>query len=148
MADEGRIIYEAIRSLIGRMVNDLIAETQLRISKADIACVEDVRAMGRPLVAFSPEMRENDATLKAFLATRMYRHYRVNRMTSKARRTIEDLFGILHAEPELLPPEWQLGCDGSRGLKTARRVCDFIAGMTDRFAILEHRRLFDLNAEA
>jgi len=148
MAEEGRIVYEAIRSLIGRMVNDLIAETQVRIKKSGLASVADVRAMDGPLVAFSPEMRENDAALKAFLFERMYRHYRVNRMTSKARRIVKNLFEILHEEPELLPPEWQVGCDGPKSLKTARRVCDFIAGMTDRFAILEHRRLFDLNAEA
>jgi len=148
MAEEGRIIYEAVRSLIGRMVNDLIAETRVRIEKSGVASVEDVRAMDSPLVAFSPEMRENDAALKAFLFERMYRHYRVNRMTSKARRIVQNLFEILHEEPELLPPEWQVGCDAPKSLKTARRVCDFIAGMTDRFAILEHRRLFDLNAEA
>ncbi len=148
MAEEGRIIHEAIRTLIGRMVNDLIAETRARIEESAVSSVEDVRALGRPLVAFSPEMRENDAALKAFLFERMYRHYRVNRMTSKARRTVENLFQILHEEPELLPPEWQAGCDGGQGGETARQVCDFIAGMTDRFAILEHRRLFDLNGEA
>lgn len=148
MAQEGRIIYEAIRTLIGRMVNDLIAETRVRIKKSGVSCVDDVRSLCKPLVAFSPEMRENDAALKAFLFERMYRHYRVNRMTSKARRIVENLFQILHDEPELLPPEWQVGCDGAGGVRTARRVCDFIAGMTDRFAILEHRRLFDLNAEA
>jgi dGTPase len=148
MAEEGRIIHEAIRSLIGRMVNDLIAETKKRVEASGVASVEDVRAMDRPIASFSAEMTENDAALKAFLFERMYRHYRVNRMSSKARRIVQNLFEIMHSEPELLPPEWQLGCDGPTGMKTARRVCDFIAGMTDRFAILEHRRLFDLNAEA
>lgn len=148
LVEEGRIIREAIRALIGRMVNDLINETKARVKSSGVASVEEVRALDRPIAAFSPGMVENDASLKAFLFERMYRHYRVNRMTSKARRIVQDLFHIMHEEPELLPPEWQLGCDGAGGMKTARRVCDFIAGMTDRFAILEHRRLFDLGAEA
>jgi len=147
MIEESRIISEAVRSLIGRMVNDLIGETKKRIEATGVETSEDVRALDRPIAAFSSEMRENDAALKAFLFERMYRHFRVNRMSSKARRIVENLFEILHEEPELLPPEWQAGCDGPKGFKTARRVCDFIAGMTDRFAILEHRRLFDLNAE-
>lgn len=147
MIEEDRIISEAVRALIGRMVNDLIDETKRRIAAADVASSEEVRALDHPVAAFSSEMRENDAALKAFLFDRMYRHYRVNRMSSKARRIVENLFEILHKEPELLPPEWQAGCDGSNGFKTARRVCDFIAGMTDRFAIMEHRRLFDLNSE-
>ncbi len=147
MIEESRIISEAVRSLIGRMVNDLIGETKKRITATGVETSADVRALDHPIADFSSEMRENDAALKAFLFERMYRHYRVNRMSSKARRIVENLFEILHAEPELLPSEWQSGCDGSKGFKTARRVCDFIAGMTDRFAILEHRRLFDLNAE-
>lgn len=147
MIEEDRIISEAVRALIGRMVNDLIDETKRRIAAADVASSEEVRALDHPVAAFSSEMRENDAALKAFLFDRMYRHYRVNRMSSKARRIVENLFEILHKEPELLPPEWQAGCDGSNGFKTARRVCDFIAGMTDRFAIMEHRRLFALNSE-
>jgi len=147
MIEEGRIISEAVRALIGRMVNDLIDETKKRIAAAGVTSSEEVRALDHPVAAFSSEMRENDAALKAFLFERMYRHYRVNRMSSKARRIVENLFEILHKEPELLPPEWQAGCDGSKGFKTARRVCDFIAGMTDRFAIMEHRRLFDLNSE-
>lgn len=147
MAEDGRIIQEAIRTLIGRMVNDLIAETKTRVAASGVQSVEEVRALDHPIAAFSPEMTENDAALKAFLFERMYRHYRVNRMSSKARRIVQNLFEIMHEEPELMPPEWQIGCDQPGGLKTARRVCDFIAGMTDRFAILEHRRLFDLNAE-
>ncbi|MEQ9144909.1 MAG: deoxyguanosinetriphosphate triphosphohydrolase [Parvibaculaceae bacterium] len=146
--ERGRVVQEAIRALIGSMVNDLIGETRRRLEASGAASAAEVRALDRPLAAFSEGMRENDAALKAFLFERMYRHYRVNRMSSKARRIVENLFGILHAEPELLPPEWQEGCDGSRGFRTARRVCDFIAGMTDRFAIHEHRRLFDLNAES
>jgi dGTPase len=75
---------------------------------------------------------------------RMYRHWKVNRSRSHAKRILRQLFELLLAEPELLPPDWQKGGDGPGGLKTARRVCDYIAGMTDDFAIDEHRRLFNL----
>lgn len=147
MVDETRLIHEAIREMIGRMVSDLISETRNRVAASGVQSSEEVRALDHAVAAFSPRMVENDAALKAFLHRRMYRHFRVNRTSSKARRIVEDLFRLLHAEPELLPTEWQEGCDGAKGFKTARRVCDFIAGMTDRFAILEHGRLFDLHAE-
>lgn len=143
--DQSRIIHESVRRLIGIMIDDLIGETSRRIAELNPQSVDDVRALDRPLVGFSRAMVENDAALKGFLFTRMYRHYRVNRSMSKARRLVTELFELFHSEPNLLPPEWQMGCDGPQGVKTARRVCDFIAGMTDRFAMQEHRRLFDLH---
>lgn len=143
--ETARIIHEAIRRLIGSMIGDVIAETRRRIEAERPETAADVRALGRPLVAFSREMNDHNAVLKEFLFTRMYRHYRVNRSMSKAKRIVRDLFELLHREPELLSPEWQQGCDGPEGFKTARRVCDFIAGMTDKFAIEEHRKLFDLD---
>ncbi len=139
-----RVIHESIRHLIGSMIGDVIAETKRRIAAARPETAADVRALKAPIVSFSAEMSAHNATLKAFLFARMYRHYRVNRSMSKAKRIVRDLFGLLHKEPDLLPPEWQLGCDGAGGMKTARRVCDYIAGMTDRFAVDEHNRLFDL----
>jgi len=81
--------------------------------------------------------------LKRFLFEYMYRHYKVNRMTSKARRVVKDLYGLLVNEPGCLPPEWQKVCDGVKQPGTARAVADYIAGMTDRFAVQEHARLFD-----
>ena len=140
-----RVIHEAVRRLIGSMIGDVIAETNARIEQARPETAADIRALGRPIVSFSREMTDHNATLKEFLFARMYRHYRVNRSMSKARRIVRDLFALLHAEPGLLPPEWQKGCDGANGFKTARRVCDFIAGMTDKFAIEEHQKLFDLD---
>jgi len=145
--DESRVIHESVRRLIGRMIADVIGEMRRRLDSAKPRSAEDVRLLGRPIVGFSSEMNEHNAALKAFLFERMYRHYRVNRTMSKAKRIVRDLFDLLHAEPHLLPPEWQAGCDGPRGMKTARRVCDFIAGMTDKFAIEEHRRLFDLHEQ-
>lgn len=140
-----RIIHEAVRELIGRMIADVMGETRARLADARPETAEDIRAMDRPLVAFTPEMNEHNAALKAFLFERMYRHYRVNRSMSKAQRIVQQLFELLHGSPDQLPPEWQQGCDGPKGFKTARRVCDFIAGMTDKFAIEEHQRLFDLH---
>ncbi len=143
--ETARVIHEAVRRLIGMMVDDLLVETRCRLDQLRPGSAADVRALGRPLVGFGAVMGEHNAALKSFLMQRMYRHYRVNRSMSKAQRIVTDLFELLHRGPDLLPPEWQRGCDGAGGLKTARRVCDFIAGMTDRFAIEEHRRLFDLH---
>lgn len=145
--ETSRVIHEAVRRLIGEMVEDVISETKRRLEGMKPATAEDIRHADRALVAFSPAMNEHNAALKAFLFERMYRHYRVNRSMSKAKRIVRDLFELLHRDPSLLPPEWQAGCDGDAGFKTARRVCDYIAGMTDRFAIEEHRRLFDLHDE-
>tara|TARA_R110000868_G_scaffold877_14_gene6626 strand:+ start:8359 stop:9549 length:1191 start_codon:yes stop_codon:yes gene_type:complete len=142
--EETRVIHESVRRLIGSMIGDVIAETRRRVDAAKPRSAADIRAMSQALVSFSPEMNRHNATLKKFLFERMYRHFRVNRSMSKAKRIVADLFTLFHAEPELLPPEWQAGCDGVRGMKSARRVCDYIAGMTDKFAIEEHKRLFDL----
>jgi dGTPase len=137
-------IHEAVRQLIGVMIDDLLAETRRRIADLQPQSVHDVRTLGQPLVAFSEQMRANDSALKGFLFTNMYRHFTVNRMTSKGRRVVKDLFRLLHAEPECLPPEWRIQSDGPATAKTARVVADYIAGMTDRFALDEHRRLFDM----
>lgn len=138
-----RLVYETVRRLITAMVYDLLAETRRRLAEDRPQTVEDVRRNHRPVVSFSPEMTENDRAFKGFLFPNMYRHYRVNRMTSKARRVVRDLFTLFLQEPRLLPPDWQRGCEGADHPRTARRVADYIAGMTDRFALDEHRRLFD-----
>lgn len=141
--ESSRLVYETVRRLITAMVYDLLNETRCRLEVMRPASVEDVRAADRPLVAFSQAMVDHDKALKNFLFPNMYRHYKVNRMTSKARRVVRDLFHLFVDEPRLLPPDWQAGCDGPRTSRTARRVADYIAGMTDRFALDEHSRLFD-----
>jgi dGTPase len=141
--DEARRVHEAIRRMIDRMASDLIDETRRRLDEAGVASVTDIRHLGRPVVAFSDAMRAHDKALKAFLFERMYRHYRVNRMASKARRIMQELFGLLHAEPQCLPTEWRQHADGPGTAVTARIVADYIAGMTDRYALDEHFRLFD-----
>ncbi len=133
---------ELVRRLIGVWTDDLVRESEARIAGAKPSSVEDVRAAGKPLVGFSDVMNEHQAVLRRFLMTRMYRHWRVNRSRSLAKRMLRALFDLFLAEPELLPPGWQQGGDGPGGQKTARRVCDYIAGMTDDFAFEEHRRLF------
>jgi dGTPase len=143
--DESRLTHEAIRRLIDRMVRDLIAETRRRLADSGVKSVDEVRCLGRPVAAFSDEMRNHDRALKRFLFERMYRHYRVNRMSSKARRVVRELFQLFMAEPECLPGEWRAPEDGSEAA-TARVVADYLAGMTDRFALDEHRRLFDTYA--
>ena len=141
--DRPRLIHEAVRRMITLMVNDLIAESRRRVAEAQPDSPEALRAMSRPAIAFSEEMAANDRALKDFLRTHMYRHWRVNRMTSKARRVVRELFTLFLAEPECLPDDWRRQTTGAGDPMTARLVADFIAGMTDRFALEEHRRLFD-----
>ncbi len=143
---ESRLVHEAVRRMIGAMVDDILAESRRRLDQAGCASAAELRALGRPVIAFSEEMAANDRTLKEFLRQRMYRHYKVNRMASKSRRVIGDLFALFIAEPECLPADWRARCNGVRSAETARAVADYIAGMTDRFAFLEHQRLFEMPA--
>jgi len=144
--EEPRLIHEAIRRLIDLMVGDLIVETRSRIAASRVDSAEAVRGLGSPVVSFSAEMRRNDRAFKDFLLERMYRHYRVNRMSSKARRVVHDLFALYLAEPQCLPSEWRELAAGPDDQQTARVAADYLAGMTDRFALDEHHRLFDTYA--
>ena len=141
--DRNRLIHEALRDVIAAMVNDIIVETRRRFLALKPASAAEVRALGAPLVGFSDGMAAHVRALKEFLFARMYRHTKVNRMTSKARRIVRDLFDLLFEEPQLLPEDWRDESIAPKSLKTARRVADYIAGMTDRFALDEHARLFD-----
>lgn len=142
--EEGRVIAETVRRLIGVWIDDLVWESSNLLGAAKPQSAEEVRAAGRPLIGFSDVMNDHQAVLRRFLMARMYRHWKVNRSRSHAKRILRQLFELLLAEPESLPPDWHEGGDGPGGLKTARRVCDYIAGMTDDYAIDEHRRLFTL----
>jgi len=146
--ETSRLIHEAVRRLIGLMVHDLVKETNERLKQLAPKSAEDVRLAGFPVVQFSEDMRAHDKTLKAFLYENMYRHYKLNRMTSKARRLIRDLVELFINEPECLPTEWRsLACAPSTQ-PTARVVADYVAGMTDRFAQDEYRRLFELQSRS
>ena len=135
---------ESVRRMIGVMVDNVLEQTAHNVAAHKVETVEDVRLMGAPLITFSAEMAEDLARLRHFLNTRMYRHYRVNRTRSQARRILVDLFRIFSNEPEILPDEWSERLKGLDEAGRARVVCDYIAGMTDRFAIEEHKKLFNL----
>ncbi|MCW5747784.1 MAG: deoxyguanosinetriphosphate triphosphohydrolase [Alphaproteobacteria bacterium] len=142
--EQGRLIHETVRRLINVMVEDVVAETRRRLAAAAPASVEAVRHLDRPVAAFSAALAAENAALKTFLFERMYRHWRVNRMTSRARRVVADLFGILFREANCLPDEWRARAAATDERGRARVVADYIAGMTDNYALEEHRRLFDL----
>ncbi|MGC1304634.1 MAG: deoxyguanosinetriphosphate triphosphohydrolase [Caulobacteraceae bacterium] len=137
---------EAVRRMIGVMIGDVIAETRARAKAAGVATADDVRAMDKPLVGFSADMLEDLNRLRLFLYERMYRHHRVNRTRSAARRILRDLFALYMEESDVLPSAWQERAKAGNQTKQARVVCDYIAGMTDRFAIEEHRKLFNLES--
>ncbi|WP_119303247.1 deoxyguanosinetriphosphate triphosphohydrolase [Dongia deserti] len=137
-----RLIHESIRRMINLMVRDVIAESTRRL--VGIKSVAQVRARAAPVIAFSDEMRTNDRALKEFLFARMYRHHRVNQMTMKAKRVVSELFELHLAQPQCLPAEWQALMTGLDEAARARLVADYIAGMTDKFALETHRHLFDL----
>jgi dGTPase len=140
--EESRLIHESIRRLIDLMVRDLVEETRRGLAANAPKSADDIRRLGRPIAAFSEAMRNHDRALKRFLYERMYRHDRVNRMTSNARRVVSELFRLFLAEPDHLPPEWRALVGGGEADR-ARVAADYLAGMTDRFALDEHRRLVD-----
>jgi len=141
-----RLIHVAISQMIGAMVEDLLAETRRRLEQTGVASVEEIRALDGPVVAFSEELAAADRAVKAFLGENMYRHYKVNRMTSQARRVVGEIFDLLFAEPELLPAEWRGRAEEKDAAGRARVIADYIAGMTDRYALEVHRKLFNPEA--
>lgn len=142
--DQTRWAGEAVRRLIGARILDLAEETRRRVEKHKPQSAEEVRNLPEAIVAFSPKMGEHEATLKRFLMAKMYRHYKVARMRSQAKRILKELFTLFLAEPETLPDKWRDRAMGTSKTETARVVCDYIAGMTDAYAVEEHRRLFNL----
>jgi len=139
-----RLAAEVVRRLIGVWMDDLMSQTRRNLAEAAPDSAAAVRAAGRPMVSFSAEMQARDKDLRVFLTEKMYRHYKVNRMMSQAQRVVTSLFELFLAEPETLPPEWSIRARGQEPAKKARVVCDYISGMTDSFALDEHRRLFNL----
>ena len=144
---ERRLVHEIIRRMINHIVLDLIRTTQSHLAQAKPISIDDVRAQSKPLAALSEECRAEHLELKEFLREQVYRHYKVLRMTAKARRVVRELFDAFLNDVTLMPPEYRdqaLTSEAANpGAGRARTVADYIAGMTDRYAILEHRRLFD-----
>ena len=139
---DNRLIHEAVRDMIGYMVADVLSETRKRIAAANPQSADDIRQLDHAVVAFSEDFRAKEKPLRAFLHQNMYHHYKVNRMMSQASRVVRELFELFIKEPELLPDELFAMTEGPENDVTARVVCDHIAGMTDTFAISEHRKLF------
>jgi dGTPase len=142
-----RLVYEILRRMINHLVTDLIDSSQARLKESGVQSIADVRTHSGPLVGFSPATAEYNYALKEFLRESLYKHYKVRRMTAKARRVMRELFDAFFNDPGLMPDEHKdtgqrLEAEqGATGL--ARAVADYIAGMTDRYAILEHSRLFE-----
>lgn len=134
---ERRVVHETIRRMINTLVSDLIGQTEKNIQAQPLHDLNDVRK-APVIVAFSGKMQELNRELKAFLRTNLYRHYRVMRMSAKAQRIIAELFEAFMSDRRLLPPQFLHAAEAEH----ARAVADYIAGMTDRYAIREHRRLF------
>lgn len=148
---EDILVHEVIREMIGEMVVDVIEESEKRLRELKPQGPEDIRMAGRQMVAFSPEMFEKVEKLRAFLWDKMYRHYRVRRMRLKVSKVVEDLYNAFTDQYELLPQNWHERVEIMGGktdkIARARVVADYIAGMTDRYAIKEHERLFALHQE-
>ena len=143
--DDTILTHEVVRRLIDVMVQDIIDEMVRRLEDLEPASAEDIRGWDRPVASFSGGMGAQDRALKSFLKRNMYRHYKVNRMASKARRVVRELFTLYLSEPDCLPTEWFAKTEGCDETGMARVVADFIAGMTDSYALLEHKRLFDIS---
>jgi dGTPase len=141
--DDDRRGAELVRELISRLIGSVVSEARRRLDAAQPKSVDDVRSHGEVLIAFSADIGEAEAAIKSFLKLRMYRHSRVMRVMGDAERILFDLFARYQMVPDDLPPEWRPpdGTDGETD--RARRIGNFIAGMTDRFALTEHQRLFD-----
>lgn len=138
-----RAINETVRRMINTLIVDLINASKLRIDDANLNSIDDVRS-APALITFSDSVAQEAIILKRFLRENLYQHYQVNRMTSKARRIVTELFNVFMSEPNLLAPDYQVSVPEKQAGASlqARKVADYIAGMTDRYAIREHRRLF------
>jgi dGTPase len=138
-----RLIHETVRRMIDALVTDLLAETARRLAESGVASPADVES-ATPLAGFSAQIHDENRELKSFLRDNLYRHYRVQRMTTKARRIVRDLFAAFLADLRLLPTEYRLRAEREGA---PRVIADYIAGMTDRYSIREHVRLFAVGME-
>lgn len=141
-----RLVHEIVRQMIGHVVTDVIGSSQAQIEVAQPKDIDDVRTWGGSLIKLSETVAAEHLELKRFLREHVYRHFRVLRMTTKAQRVVKSLFTAFMESPELMPPEYQQAAAAAQlagEAGSARIVADYIAGMTDRYAVLEHERMFD-----
>ncbi len=145
--DPHRLQHEALRRVFGMMVEDVLAESGRRLQAADPDSADAVRRLGMPVIRFSDGMFEDLREIRSFLFARMYRHWKVRRMRRKATQVVRELFGIFMESPGVLPDDWREAAEHAVSeTMRARIVADYIAGMTDRFALQEHRALTDPQA--
>ncbi len=140
-----RLRHETLRRVIDAMGSDLIAESGRRLAKLEPESPDAIRRHKHRVIGFSPAMADANQAIKDFLFARMYRHWRVNRMSAKAKRLTEDLYRLLHADPTMLPDDWRARAGEGGMQRSATIVGDYIAGMTDRYAMDEHKRLTDIS---
>jgi dGTPase len=139
-----RLIHETVRRVISWMISDLVRESERRIARHGPKSADDIRGLAEPVIGFSDQLKEQNRALKQFLSEHMYRHPKVQEIMLRARRIMRDLYTAYCEDASLLPPDWQ-GPEIEEEDRRARKVCDFIAGMTDRYAMEQHHRLFDID---
>ncbi len=145
--DLSRRIHELVRRVITRFVEDVVSEGERRLAALAPASAEAIRHASSTTIGFSPKMQAADAAIKGFLYPHMYRHPHVMAVREQANSIVNDLFARFMREPEAMPVEWQDDLPREDEGRLARRVADYIAGMTDSYAVLEHRRLFDVTPD-
>ena len=141
--DSGRSYYEVTRRMITVMVSDLVSQTRTRLRLLSPASPDDIRRAQGATVAFSDEMSHDIARLKAFLFERVHRHERVMHVMRDAEAIVRDLFDLYLSEPDTMQDAWRAAAADLSERQRARLIADFVAGMTDRYALAEHGRLFD-----
>lgn len=145
--DAGRVAHEYMRRQITAMVEDVIRQSTGRLARLSPGCADDVRRAGHPIVVFSDEMKRSEGQIKTFLWSNLYRHPEVTAVMDQAETVVEQLFDAYAANPALMPGDWATENADNGAWKTVRTIADFLAGMTDTFALCEHRRLFDRTPE-
>ena len=144
--DSKRVVNELRRFVISKMIEDLVKQTKHNLNRFEPKTIKDIRLLKTPIANFSTNMKKNLSEIRKYLTQNMYMHWKVNRMTSKARRIVSDLFDVYNKEPNCLPADWLNMLKNPKDkFAKARLISDYIAGMTDRYAINEHKKLYDLN---
>ncbi|ABD45359.1 dGTPase family protein [Ehrlichia chaffeensis str. Heartland] len=144
---DNRIVHEFLRRTVDIMLMDIISQVTNNIKEYDIRSHDDIRKLGKVFVHFSEEMNQYKIGLQNFLRTKLYNYYKVKRVKNKVKRIIKELFQVFYDDPQILPSDWGVKAMDANLIDRSIVICDFISGMTDRFAIQEHRKIFDTTYE-
>lgn len=142
--DTSRLIYECVRQLSQILIRDAYTETRQRLTKSGVRNIDDIRNLDHPIAGFSNHLGDFEVKIRKFMHESMYNHYKVLRRWVKGKEILQDLFKLFLEQPKCLPTEWYHKTKGPKEPETARIVVDYIAGMTDRYAIEEHQRIYNL----